>query len=466
MKSISLFALLTFCVGIYAQPTIEVDEVHELSSIVWRLAGVNEYSQCYVKSYADDIDNHFNGYKDHPLIEYCKELRTTQGIAYDAIPTAASFLCKTGDGIDFVPGYDARSVADADGRWTEASCAEYVALLDSFYRQSRFDEFFVRHKPLYDIVTTKYKESGILDIDMQWFENTFGTKSPDFNVFVSVNNGPSNYGAQNNYPANRKGILIGMVYEKQGQICVPDKSNTIPIHEICHAFANPLVDKYKSLFDEKGIERFFCYFFNIFPRLGIGASSIPYEWLTRLTCIYYCKTHDGAEIPIESRIGDEMRNGFIWMKQSYALLDSLMENKSDEQSIEDFVPMLIKRFNQYGKTPGPIIDEYENMSPRIVEVIPKPDSELNLEAGIVTFTIKFSEDMHDNGYQLLVENPSYTDGYDKINMEWENDRTCTISIPTEFVKGAKLYGFMFDRGRTVSKYGFTLTGLNSFNYEY
>ena len=61
---------------------VEVDEVHELSSIVWRLAGAEEYGQCSIPGYASDIDTYFDGCRKHPLIAYCKELRTTQGIAH------------------------------------------------------------------------------------------------------------------------------------------------------------------------------------------------------------------------------------------------------------------------------------------------------------------------------------------------------------------------------------------------
>lgn len=72
IKHITLLATITAMpICLFANDIkVEVDEIHELNSIVWRLAGAEEYSQCYIPGYADDIDNYFDGYKEHPLIAY------------------------------------------------------------------------------------------------------------------------------------------------------------------------------------------------------------------------------------------------------------------------------------------------------------------------------------------------------------------------------------------------------------
>ena len=462
---IYILCLLALSGNVKAQIDIVIDEVHELNSIVWRLAGAQEYNQCAVTRYTIAIDSCFNKYKDHPLITYCMELRDTQFLGYDAIATVASFIEKDNDGIDFCHGYAPQSVADTDKRWTAESCQKYVELLDDFYRESHFETFFEQQQSLYQTVIDLYKETPIGQVDTEWFENEFGTPFPDLKIFVSVNNGASNYGCNTQYPDSRKGILIGMVYENNGQLHVADATNTIPIHEICHYFTNPLAKEYIGIISQRNIESFYHYF-NNFAMLGIGLESIPYEWLTRLACIHYCKTHDRPDIPVEWRIGEEMRQGFIWMKRSYELLDSLSNNKTDSQYFKDFVPALIQQFNGFDKEINEIINEFETMNPRIADVYPQPGSEPDTSGQQLTFTVKFSDEMYEcNNCQFLMRQPANIGRCGGCGLNWIDNKTLQITIPTDCAEDIGMYGLVFFKNMATNVYGFPLVGINTFMYE-
>ena len=447
---------------------VEVDEVHELSSIVWRLAGAEEYGQCSIPGYASDIDTYFDDCRKHPLIAYCKELRTTQGIAYDAIPTAAGFLCKTGDGIGFVPGYDARSVADTDGRWTEASCAKYVALLDSFYRQSRFDEFFTQHKPLYDKVVKAFEATGGNNVDIGWFEEFYGEKFPGMTIFVCPNNGPSNYGANKKAPEGRNGIVMASLWEQDGEIKFADSAGDIAIHEVTHYFANPIRDRYDSLFASGTLEVLFWSSFEKFNATAVGITSIPGEWLTRLASLCYTKDHPTGQFGIEFAIGNEMNSGFTWMKRSYELLDSLRACGQGKH-YADFIPALIADLNAAAHDYGKILDEYEEMTPRITSVSPAPGGKPATDGDKVTIAVKFSVDMLPIGSscQVFADNPSDAGKHGGISIAWSDARTCLILITmsAECARQTGFHGFAFAKSFTMSRYGLRLEGQNAFVYE-
>ena len=57
-----------------------VDEKTELLSIVFRLAGEEEYVNNEIKNYTDAIDKYFDPYKDDALIKFVKKIRKKNGI--------------------------------------------------------------------------------------------------------------------------------------------------------------------------------------------------------------------------------------------------------------------------------------------------------------------------------------------------------------------------------------------------
>lgn len=89
---ILLLILVGLCLNAKAQLRSEVNEGIELTSLSFRLAGATEYSDNSLYKYTQDIEKYFGKYKNHPLIKYCKEIRDTQLIGYDAVAWAGVFI--------------------------------------------------------------------------------------------------------------------------------------------------------------------------------------------------------------------------------------------------------------------------------------------------------------------------------------------------------------------------------------
>ena len=64
-----IFFILTPVMDCFGQLTCKVDERMELTSIVFRVAGIEEFTNDNIPEYAKAIDSWFGKYKSHKLID-------------------------------------------------------------------------------------------------------------------------------------------------------------------------------------------------------------------------------------------------------------------------------------------------------------------------------------------------------------------------------------------------------------
>ena len=178
MNRIILFLWLSvYSIQLYSQNIIlekpRVDERIELLSIVFRLAGAEEYSSTFFKRYTDRIEQHFLPYKEHEIIKFVQELRRTNGVSYDAVMSMAIHLNSHLNPV--VPLND----TIPDMRWGKENAKKFVRLLKKFYRESNCKEFFKANEELYNQTSESfypvYKE-----LDLHWYKSFYG-KEPDEN---------------------------------------------------------------------------------------------------------------------------------------------------------------------------------------------------------------------------------------------------------------------------------------------
>ena len=87
-----LFTLLSICVSTlsFAQSNVRVDEIQELSAIVWRLAKCEEYNTRINPQYLSDVETYFADFKEHPVMDFIRDMRagkdTFSVVAYNSVP--------------------------------------------------------------------------------------------------------------------------------------------------------------------------------------------------------------------------------------------------------------------------------------------------------------------------------------------------------------------------------------------
>ncbi len=163
-------------------------------SILFRLAGGNEYTQGRVPKYIDAIDRYFAPYRDHPAVQLARELRTNDGVSFDAPMNMAVHIKDAESLAERVP-FD-RPGLRLDSRWHGVKARAFLEAARRFVVDTRFAEFLKSQKPLYDLTNSRLQSFVEMRTDLPWFSRFFGTVSPVRFIIVPglVNGGPS-YGA-------------------------------------------------------------------------------------------------------------------------------------------------------------------------------------------------------------------------------------------------------------------------------
>lgn len=147
-----LTGLLTAGVAPAQIDRIGVDPRVELFCVIFRLAGAAEYQQGRVPAYAQAVDAWFAPQRNHDVVVYARQLRQTNGIAYDAPISLAIHIADADRLRERVP-LDTRGLK-LDRRWTPQSARRFLELARNFVAASRFGEFLDSQKLLFETMNS------------------------------------------------------------------------------------------------------------------------------------------------------------------------------------------------------------------------------------------------------------------------------------------------------------------------
>lgn len=124
-------------------------EEMELVSVVAHLADVPGYNwdkQYVLGEYLNDVDSCFAPYKSHPVVEFVRKKLEPHGFSWDfPMAVARRFSIVNGKIVykkDLVAGY-----SDYYKRISKTNEKKFLALLQKFYTDSRFQKFYNNHLP-------------------------------------------------------------------------------------------------------------------------------------------------------------------------------------------------------------------------------------------------------------------------------------------------------------------------------
>ncbi|MDR1544016.1 MAG: DUF4932 domain-containing protein [Prevotellaceae bacterium] len=344
-----LICILIFanCILVFAQKNYnppQVDERVELMSIVFRLAGADEYSTSTIPLYVNEIDNHFEKYKKHSLIEFTKKLREKDRISFDAVVDLAISLKVKNNKIEFNKYINIETL---DDRWDKDSIPKYIKLLNNFYKKTKFHNFFISNKKTYSVTEKNFAKNVTDEIDFDWFEQFF-KKLPakDFNIIIHLN-GWHNYGPKVIYEDGSEEFYAIMSSDKADKDGFPTfeykygrYDNTL-IHEICHSFCDSYISEYADqLLPQATI------FYNLYRDQLTNMYCVnPYDYLgeifVRACVLQYQKDHNRYN---KYDLKNEVYSGFLWLPQ---LLDALEKYAKDTNytTFNDFMPEILNLQN-------------------------------------------------------------------------------------------------------------------------
>lgn len=359
MKKTILCTFLFISLLSHAQTEVKttIDERVELMSIVFRLAGSSEYNFDDAKQYIKEINTYFAPYKNHPLIAYATQLKEERRVGYDAVMAMAAHLQLHNGHISQVEV----SESTLDGRWGKEQQEKFTALLDDFYKESKFNRFFKSRRKEYNTVTKAFDEI-MKDFNQKWYTHFYG-KAPEeqFHIVLGYGNGPCNYGVSAMPRNGRKQVyaIIGCnQFNENGDIYFTSAQHlSTLVHEFNHSFINYLLqmpDNHQSMQEsgeiiQKAVEK-------EMRKQGYNTwESIINESLVRAAVIRYL-AHNSDEQSVKEEIKEQVNRYFLWVPALAELIGTYEEQRDKYATFEEYYPEVIRFFS---KAAGQINDMVE-----------------------------------------------------------------------------------------------------------
>lgn len=373
---LSLWMSLLLISSVGAQSKVYTDEVYELSAIVWRLAGAEEYNTSIYPSYGEDIKSYFSKYKKHPVMRFIREMRDAPDsvyvVSYNSVPVAAAVAVLEQGSIELNPDVDLEKyLGKNDPRWTVENLKRYMELLDDFYRRSQFNRFFRDHTALYEAYAADLKDAFPEMKTAAWFADMYGKDFPELTICVSPAFGVNNFSLPQSMMCAAGGSGIGAVV---GVTYDPNRSDAKRhvhdlIHEISHSFTNPLFSPYRDRFKAAG-KQIFPHLSHQLTAAGYGAPEVVVgEFLNELLTMMYLR--DVLQEDLLKYIGICNSKGFIWAKDAVEYMDEFYANRPLYPTVDAFVPLLMEFMDTVADEIGTNVWDKYHQTPYVIATYPE-----------------------------------------------------------------------------------------------
>jgi len=420
--------------------SVSVDPRVELISVVCRLAGYDEYNMKAFPRYDEAVLKRFGPYSDHEAVRLARALRESDGISFNA-PMALAVYIKDIASMDPVVPLDVLP-DDIDSRWKPATARRFLAALRAFAADSRFAEFLRSQAEMYRTAVTRF--AAVLEKRKvtAWFETYFGPRpGADFHLVLGLLNGGANYAASVHEKTGARfySIIGCWQQDKEGLPVFDDEIIATVVHEFCHLYTNPIVDRFAGSLERAGAE----IFAQVETPMKASAygdwKTMMYESFVRACVLRYLDTQVGPEA-MRQGLESDIKRSFVWIGR---LADALKGYESDRETyrdFEDFVPRIIAFFEGYKSEAGRDLAEREKgeeekwekikaESPKIVRMVPE-NGATNVDPGLREIRIVFDRKMKTDSFALMYapgEEDQFPEQTGKVHYE-ADERTFVIPV--------------------------------------
>jgi len=382
-----------------------VDPRVELLSLIFRLAGNREYNMARVESYAGDADKQFGKFRDHAVVNLARKLRNTRGVSYDAVMSMAIHLTDAEDlelKLPLQPWPEG-----LDKRWTAPEVSHFLAAARQFVKDSSFPEFIEQHQPLYQTTVARMQTLMQKEAHLEWFDTFFGKRSQaSFTIVLGLLNGGGNYGPHLRAADGREELYCVLgVWQTDKQGLPEFTSGTLPIvvHEFCHSYANPLVERHWAELQPSGDVLFEQVAGQMRAQAYGNGQTLLKESLVRACVIRYVRCYDGEEAA-RREIQVEKRNGFLWMPELSDLLGEYEAHRERYPTLEDFSPRLVAFFTETAKNFPKTQADLAGRQPKVVSMSPANGAQ-DVDPGLTSIQVVFDRPMADKSWALVGGSP-------------------------------------------------------------
>jgi len=392
----------------FAQSTnfiVKSDPRVELLSIVFTLAGNSEYGRSAASQYRNDVINHFGKFKDHEAVKLARENRNKWGVSYDAVMSMAVHIKNTIAIEEKVPF--SSNPEKLDKRWKLENSEKFLAALRNFVIDTDFQQFIKAHSEFYKTTSQRLQDLILKNAKLEWFDSYFGKRAGGLFILVpGYLTGGGNYGVGFKDPKNGIDEMysitsISRTDENGIPMFDPGIVSTV-IHEFCHSYTNPVVEKNIGKLRDAG-EKIFPFVSKKMYEQAYGQWQVMMaESVVRASVNRYLRknsTDNAVQMDIKYNIG----RGFIWMDDFAKLFNDYEANRHTYTGLEEFFPKVIKFFNEYSKIikekAADLEKEKENKlaemkekGPKVTSTVPS-DGDINVDPALQFITVNFDREL-------------------------------------------------------------------------
>ncbi|HTS17502.1 MAG TPA: DUF4932 domain-containing protein [Verrucomicrobiae bacterium] len=442
---------------------VVVDPRVELMSLIFRLAGNPEYNQSRVESYAADADKQFGRFRDDAVVKLAEGLRGSHGVSYDAVMSMAIHLTDAEHvtlRLPLDPWPDG-----LDQRWTAPDATNFLALARRFVKDSSFQEFVNQHDSLYQTAVARMQALMVKEAHLEWFDAFFGQRpQASFTVALALLSGGECYGPHFRAADGHEELYCVLGVWKTDAEGLPEfRHDALPIvvHEFCHSYANPLVERHLGELEPSGDTLFAQVAQKMRSQAYNNGSTLLKESLVRACVIRYQRRYDGEEAARRA-IQVEKQNGFLWMQELSDLMGEYEAHRDRYPTLEAFSPRLVAFFDETAKDFPRKQAELASKRPKIVSMVPANGAQ-DVDPKLTAIEVVFDRPMKDKAWAFVGGGPHCPETgkdchYDAQHKVWTVPVTLKPGWSYRFMLNSeKFVGFCSEQGVPLEPVTVTFT---------
>lgn len=327
---------------------VEIPEVYELLNIVVALSNIDEENSSLINKnseYYQEVLEHFEEYKNHPIVETIKTANNEMGYSKARNLFVYEF---NGDSINHGGVYSSQHIQEKYGIYTEQ--------LEDFAKISGFRQFYEDHKDYYLELITLFEDTVPVKQIWSWLEMNFPIQHDTYKVIMSPLTGGShntfNYrDNDNNYSEITMFIATPNIYNSAqnfSEKVVEGLLSLMLFTEIDHNYVNPTTNLDENIMDVvkafEDIEKW-----NKASNYGRPALTFNEYMTWGVFLLYANDIYEGDDLKDIEKITVDIMNyrGFVHFQQFYDELLDMYVNKKDDKIVADLYPDILKWCKKY-----------------------------------------------------------------------------------------------------------------------
>jgi len=327
-----------------------IDSRVELMSILFRLAGNQEYRQCRVPAYDQAIEKYFAPFRNHDAVQLAHSL----AIGFDAPMKLAVRLGDVVSLSELIP-------LDRPLLYGER-VRDFLAGARKFVGETNFQAFLQSQQPLFAATDARLQAFIRDQADLGWFASFFGRPSPArLTIVPGMANGAPSYAARFIDASGALEIyaIPGVSKVDPDGVPVFDSDwRIVMVHELAEVYADAAAGKFVAQMQAPA-GRIYQAVAPAMQRQSYGNWRIMLDQsLARAVTIEYVIAHDGPEAA-RAVVWKENAKSFFWMGDLVNLLETYRKDRQQYPTFESFLPRVVEFFNDAAPTIRDVVDRQQ-----------------------------------------------------------------------------------------------------------